>query len=87
MDLAKGVSIAYSDAGATLLNARTGRYYQVNEVGAIALRALLANRSRTEAVEEIGAEFDADPGRIEADVRMLVREVEELGLVVTDGND
>jgi hypothetical protein len=87
VDVARGVSIAYSDAGATLLNANTGRYYQVNEVGAIALRELLADRSVADAVGTIGAEFDAEVSQIEADVLKLLREVEALGLVVTDGND
>jgi hypothetical protein len=75
------------DREAVLLDLSSGRYYGLNAVGT-RLWTLLAGGADVEAiVEALAAEFDAETALITQDVRELLADLTERGLIVAASPD
>jgi len=66
---------------AVLLNLGTGVYYGLNEVGAFIWQRMDGDHTVDDLVEEICAAYAVDRERAAADVRRLVAELLEAGLI------
>src|SRR4051794_8284125 len=64
-----------------LLNARTGTYFALDEVGAEIWKLLLSHRSVPPVVEAMQGSFDVDRETLSADVHRLIGELLEHGLL------
>ena len=76
------VSTAETDNGVTLLDERSGEYFNLNPSGALVLRALLAGASRDEAVDRLVAAYGIDRATADTDVTALVSALRSAELVV-----
>jgi hypothetical protein len=85
---ADGVLMTRQGAELVLVDMRAERYYTLNDVGAVAWRALVEPSTRAAIVEAIGCEFDAsalpDAAVIERDVARLMEQLLAAGLVRTE---
>jgi hypothetical protein len=77
------VSTAETDGGVTLLDERSGEYFNLNPSGALVLHALLADASRDEVVDRLVAEYDIDRATADRDVTALVSALRSADLLVT----
>ncbi|MGH2345465.1 MAG: PqqD family protein [Chloroflexota bacterium] len=64
-----------------LLNPRSGEYYTLDEVGGLVWNLCDGAHTVAEMVAAIGAEFDAPPAEIEADVQNLLADLASERLV------
>lgn len=81
--LAKHVTMTEAEHGAVLLNERTGRYWLLNDTGAMALGRLLETGSIEEAVGLLCASYRSpDRQQVERDVHALVEQLQAAGLVI-----
>lgn len=64
-----------------LLDVETGRYFTLNDVGTRVWTELMTGASVQSACDALSREFDADPVVIEADVDLLLTQLEAEGLV------
>ncbi|WP_331726321.1 lasso peptide biosynthesis PqqD family chaperone [Streptomyces sp. NBC_00887] len=71
--LAPDVSVTDTEYGTVLLNERTGRYWLLNDTGAMVLRALLDGTSSQGIVASLCQRFpDAGTAQAEQDVENLL---------------
>ncbi|HSJ43249.1 MAG TPA: lasso peptide biosynthesis PqqD family chaperone [Euzebyales bacterium] len=82
-DLCDGVSTAETDTGLTLLDERTGEYFNLNPTGALVLDALLSGGTTDHAVERLMSTYRIDRATAQTDVGDLVGALESAGLVVS----
>ena len=83
---AKDVVSCELDGETAILNARTGIYYGLDEVGACVWRLLNEPHTVTHIVAAIMSEFDIDMTQCQIDVIGLLRELVAHGLVeIADG--
>ncbi|MEV6959907.1 lasso peptide biosynthesis PqqD family chaperone [Streptomyces sp. NPDC051207] len=75
------VSTAETQYGTVLLHQRTGEYWELNPTGALVVRTLMDDGDETAAVAALVAQFDIARDRAEQDVRTLVRDLKDAGLV------
>jgi hypothetical protein len=64
-----------------LLNLDDGVYYGLDDAGALVWRLLRRPTSVADLRDAIVAEYDVDPGRCERDVRTLLAELADRGLI------
>jgi hypothetical protein len=76
--LREGVLLQAELARAVLLDARSGEYFEVNESGTVALRALLAGH---DAVAAVVAAFEVDAATARADIDALCATLAGRGLL------
>lgn len=81
MELGKDVALTETEDGAVLLDQRSGKYWQVNGSGAVALRTLLAGGTPQRAAEAVTARYPVDAERALADVEKLVESLRAARLV------
>jgi hypothetical protein len=81
--LAKYVITTKTDDGMVLLDQRSGRCWQVNETGALALGTLLDGAGAEGAAQALVAEYEVSSGRAREDVLALVESLRSNGLVVS----
>jgi Coenzyme PQQ synthesis protein D (PqqD) len=81
LELRNGVSVAETDYGMALLDEDSGRYWNLNPTGAIALRTLLAGGTTAQVVRELTEQFAVDPETASRDVEDLLGELQAAGLV------
>ncbi len=67
---------------AILLDLTTGTYFTLNPVGAVIWRALEAGDSVDAIVATVLAEFDADEPVVREDIRLLLDDLVDKGLVL-----
>lgn len=70
--LASHVTSTETDTGMVLLDGRTGRYWQLNDTGALVLRCLLAGGTVASAASALRTRFSGAPEAATADVEKLV---------------
>ena len=66
---------------AAILNLRNGTYYGLDPVGALIWNTIQTPKSIDQIVEAVMAEFEVDRERCEDDVRRLIGNLREQGLV------
>src|SRR5262249_34321339 len=83
---APGEGVVWNEAQGqmVLLNARTGTYFALDEVGAEIWKLLLSHRSAVPVVEAMQELFDVDPATLSADVHRLIGELLEHGLLAPE---
>ncbi|MFE7135729.1 lasso peptide biosynthesis PqqD family chaperone [Streptomyces sp. NPDC057638] len=82
--LAPHITLTETDGGLVLLDERAGRYWQMNDTGALVLRTLLDGGTTDTALAALRERFPAvDPERAAADVRKLVAALRAAKMVVT----
>jgi hypothetical protein len=64
-----------------LIHLRTNQIYELNAQGARVWQLIQDGLDRQAIVEALGREFEADPGRLEADVDVLLSRLADAGLV------
>ncbi|MGW0808624.1 lasso peptide biosynthesis PqqD family chaperone [Nonomuraea sp. NPDC002799] len=82
MRLNAEVSTADTEYGMILLHERSGRYWQLNETGALIVRTLLDGGSAEQAVRRLTEHYAVGPSQAEQDVQTLVAGLAAAG--VTD---
>jgi hypothetical protein len=83
IQLAKYVITTRTDDGMVLLDQRSGRCWQVNESGALALGKLLDGAAAEEAAQALEAEYEVTAERARDDVLALVTALQAGRLVVS----
>ncbi len=79
--VASGLTAADLGGEAVLLDANSGRYFGLNEVGARILDLARQPQTIEEIVESLEAEFDVDRERLSEDVLVFVRQLVERRLL------
>lgn len=69
---------------AALLNLATETYFGLDDVGARMWQALERTGSVEDAVSELQGIYDAEPARVEGDLRGLVAQLRTHGLIVVE---
>lgn len=69
--------------GMVLLDERTGRYFQVNDSGAVVLGVLVEGGSEEEAVDALTERYGVLRDRALADVGKIVHQLRTAGLVTS----
>lgn len=78
------ISIASTEYGAVLLDKKKGRYWQVNDSGALIADGIQRNMSIDEIANGLVEAFDVDFQQAQEDVINLVRELVELRMISGD---
>ena len=81
LKLRDGVSLADTDYGMALLDEHSGRYWNLNPTGALALRTLLAGGTTAQVVQELTEQYAVDVETASRDVDDLLGELHAAGLV------
>lgn len=81
LQIASHVSVVETPGGTVLLNQRTGRYWQLNDTGALVLRLLRDGGGVDDAVTELTAAHPESADRIAEDVAALVRSLREAQVI------
>jgi Coenzyme PQQ synthesis protein D (PqqD) len=68
-----------------LLNLRSGQYFGLNSVGTHMWTVFTRADSLGAACNKLAAEYDVEPHRLEQDLRALVKQLTELGLLEVHG--
>jgi hypothetical protein len=79
--LAQEVVLQDFTGKALLVDLHAERVYQLNESGARVARLLVEGQSLGELLAVLDGEFQAGPGELERDVRLLLAELLEQGLI------
>jgi len=69
------------DDGAVLLDLESGVYFGLDEVGTRVWMLLMEQKTPDAVCEAMLAEFDVEPGVVADDVRRLVAELQQNGLL------
>jgi hypothetical protein len=72
LSLASHVTSTETNTGMVLLDERSGRYWQLNDTGALVLRCLLAGGTVASAASALRERFSGTPEVATADVEKLV---------------
>ena len=83
--VAPGVVSTVVDGEVTVLDPRAGVYFGLEDVGARVWQLLVERPDVPALVRQLQTEFDVAPATCEADVRGLLDELVERGLVETVG--
>lgn len=75
------VSLAETDDGMVLLDERSGRYWQLNSSGALALRRLLEGATLEDVVKALVSRYPVSRERAGSDVTALVESLRKARLV------
>ena len=67
-----------------ILDVRSGRYFSLNDVGALVWDRLDGTATPADLVAAITAEFDVDEATAAADLEALLASLREAGLIVDD---
>jgi hypothetical protein len=78
---AEAVQVIPVDESLVLVDARSGQYFGLNEVGACIWRLIEQGKDADAIVEVIDAEFDGGPDAIAADTRRILGELADAGLL------
>lgn len=85
--VAPGLTAAHLGDEAVLLDANSGRYYGLNELGARIFDLAKNTASVEEIKEALLQEYKVEAARLEADLLAFLREMEQKKLIhVTNGN-
>ncbi|QDC17344.1 PqqD family peptide modification chaperone (plasmid) [Rhodococcus ruber] len=79
--LSSSVLVSYTEYGAAILNIDTGTYFMLNETGADIIKLLSESLPSAVVVERIAEIYDAPIMEIERDVRNILDELMQNGLV------
>lgn len=79
--LRKHVSVVETDDGTVLLDETSGRYWQLNQSGALILRTLQENGSPEAAAQALSDDYDVEPARALSDVQALLESLRSARLV------
>jgi Coenzyme PQQ synthesis protein D (PqqD) len=82
--IAKDVISCELDGETAMLNVRTGIYYGLDEVGASIWRMLSQSCTVGDIVRHITTDYRVDVSRCEADLVILLNELDENGLIEID---
>lgn len=66
---------------AVLMDVESGEYFEVNAVGSQIWRLLEAPMTVNQLIERLLAEFDVEPEQCEADVRLWLGKMRDLGFI------
>ncbi|MFJ8689558.1 lasso peptide biosynthesis PqqD family chaperone [Micromonospora wenchangensis] len=83
MKLSPHVTMTETESGAVLLDGRAGRYWQINQSAALALRHLLAGQSVEATVVKLRERFDDGRNEAADDVAHLVESLRRAKLVTS----
>jgi hypothetical protein len=81
---APGVFTTEVDGELVLLEPQGGRYFGLDRVGLAFWEAIVASPDIARAERLLGERFDVEPGRLGEDVRRLVDQLEDAGLLDVD---
>jgi hypothetical protein len=81
LQLRDGVFTAETDYGVTLLDEKSGQYWNLNPTAALVLRMLLAGGTPDEAVQELTKQYEVNADTASRDVEDLVGSLHSAGLV------
>ncbi len=76
-----GVLVRELEGESVLLNLNTESYFGLDDVGTRMWAALTGSASIQAAYEALLAEYDVDAERLQADLRIFIDKLAELGLV------
>jgi hypothetical protein len=82
LSLSRDITVTPVDNGAVILDGRRGRYWQLNESAATALRALLDGISPAEAATRLAAAAPVSDKQALKDVQTLIEALRQAQLVV-----
>ncbi len=68
-----------------IVDTNTGRYIALNRTAAITLKALIEHQDVDETLSSIERLIDADRATLRTDIRSLVSQLKDLGLVLEEG--
>ncbi|MGV9559321.1 lasso peptide biosynthesis PqqD family chaperone [Streptomyces sp. NPDC003401] len=69
--------------GTVLLDERTGRYWQLNNTGALVLQGLLAGREPAAIAADLAGRYGIDTGQAERDVSAVTGRLRGSKLVIS----
>lgn len=69
------------DGEAVILSLKTGKYHGLDEVGARIWALIQEPKTISDLVNILRSEFDVEPGRCEQDLRLLVQNLKQAGLI------
>ncbi|MCB5182191.1 lasso peptide biosynthesis PqqD family chaperone [Streptomyces antimicrobicus] len=78
------LSVADTEYGSVLLDARSGEYWQLNPSAAVVARTLLDGGGSAEAATRLTEAFDVDGARAAADVEALLAAMRAAGVVIQE---
>ena len=81
LQLRDGVFTAETDYGVTLLDEKSGQYWNLNPTAALVLRMLLAGGTPDQAVQELTKQYEVNADTASRDVEDLVGSLHSAGLV------
>ena len=79
--IASDVLTAHLDGEAVLLHIGTKQYYRLNETGAAIWKSIEHGNDIPATVSRLVAEFEVDPATAEAEVRRVLAELRDRGLL------
>jgi hypothetical protein len=82
LHLRRGVRISYVEAGAVLLDEKSGKYWQLNASGGSVVRCLLDGGSSAQAARLLVDQFDVKLGQAVDDVQRILDELLTVGLIL-----
>ena len=83
LTLRSEIATAETDEGLVLLDERSGRYWQLNPMGALMLHALLRGDPPERIARELATRHRADRQHVERDVQALLDRLQAAKLVAT----
>ena len=84
MKLAKYVKFRDEKFGGVLFETRSEKVFTLNPTAAAIVREIAAGRDETAIVATLSERFEAPPGAIDRELRMLVADLRQRGLVEDD---
>ncbi len=81
IQLRPSVSAASTADGMVLLNERSGRYWQLNQSGAVTLNSLLDGDTPSQTAQKLASSYVISPTQAAADVDAFVNALRTAGLV------
>ncbi|GAB3460634.1 hypothetical protein GCM10027570_45820 [Streptomonospora sediminis] len=82
MRMKESVTIARTDYGSVLLDARSGQYWQLNETGTTIVDMVCQDLDVQAISEHLAAEYEVETGQALSDTAELVESLTEAGLLV-----
>lgn len=83
LELSTHVKLVDTEHGAVLLDEHSGRYWQLNASGLLALHSMLTGAAPDETAHRLARHYPVDRDRALADVTRLVDELRAARLVVS----
>lgn len=79
--LSRHVKLSEAESGAVLLDAKRGRYWQLNVTSMRIVLLLNEGGTSSDVVDTLTEETDAPRARVEADVSNAIRSLRKVGLI------